>query len=481
MGRQGRYLRVALRTGALFCAGVACASGAQAQDRTILWTSDATTVRWHAQFGLNLVSERNLFWNLSNTTNPQAGFDPDTTWLEGYATPGVSFTHRAGNVEAYGKLSAVASFTRGTDAFDATNSSATTLDDAYLGLREAGDLPRWDISLGGRALELGSGMLISNGGSSGFERGALKFGPRKAWRHAAIARARLGDSELTAFRLAPNELPSNDGHNRLAGLDLRWDSGDGNYAGATFIHVLESRSPYVQAAPDGLGPPTILPEGRHGTRALNLYLRATLREGPLRNWFGAADIAIERNRRVDLRAWGGRAQIGYVFMGTRWTPWASLTYKTFSGDDPRTPALERFDPLYYDGDPSTWSSGSKSSMVFINSNVRSTELAIGISPTRRDTFSLRIARLEANQLGSPLQFGQATRVVGSGSAANLVTGVVRPHLADDVFVQYSRVINRVTFLTTGLSASFPGSGIRRVAPGSTPNWLGAFVNVVVNY
>ncbi len=481
MARQGRRLGEALRTGALLCAGVASASAVQAQERTVLWASDATTVRWHAQFGLNLVSERNLFWNLSDTIDPQAGFDPDTTWLEGYLTPGLSFTHRAGDLDVYGKVSAVASFTRGTDAFDATNTGATTLDDGYLGLREAADAPRWDVSLGGRALELGSGMLISNGGASGFERGALKFGPRKAWRHAAIARARLGDSELTAFRIAPNELPSNDGHNRLAGLDLRWDSSSGNYAGASYIHVLESRSPYVQAAPGGIGPPTIIPDGRHGTRALNLYLRATLREGRLRNWFGAADIAIERNRRVDLRAWAGRIQIGYVFMDTRWTPWGSLTYKTFSGDDPRTRTLERFDPLYYDGDPSTWSSGSKSSMVFINSNVRSTELAIGISPTPRDSFSLRIARLEANQLGSPLQFGQATRVVGSGSSANLVAGVVRPHLADDVFVQYSRVINRVTFLNAGLSASFPGSGIRRVAPGRTPDWLGAFVNVVVNY
>ena len=482
--RDAWVRRAACCAGMLACMGAthaqdASGDAAAGSERTVVWRSDDTTVRWHAQFGLNLVSERHLFWNLSDTVNPQAGFDPDQTWLEGYLKPGVSFVHRSGDLDVYGMLSGVGSFTRGTDAFDATDTGATTLEDTYLGLRQNGESPRWDVSLGGRELELGSGMLIANGGSSGFERGALKFGPRKAWRHAAIARARVAGSELTAFRIAPNELPSNDGHNRLAGLDARWDGTAGNFAGGTYIHVLESRSPYVQAAPGGIGPPTIIENGRHGTKALNLYMRATPHQGRLRNWFVSADLAIERNHRIDMRAWGGRAQAGYTFEDARWKPWVALTYKTFSGDNPQTRALERFDPLYYEGDPSTWSSGSKSSMVFINSNVRTTELAIGISPTPRDTLTLRIARLEANQLGSPLQFGQATRVVGSGSI--VVSGVVRPHLSDDVFLQYSRVINPVTFLTAGLSASFPGDGIKTVAPGNTPDWVGAFVNVVLNY
>lgn len=131
----------------------------------------------------------------------------------------------------------------------------------------------WDVSIGPRELKFGSGMLISNGGSSGFERGALKFGPRKAWKQALVARLHVERAQATVFRIAPNELPSNDGHNRLAGIDLRWDPQPDNYAGATYLRVLESGSPYVQAAAGGLGPPVILPGGREGTKAVNLYFR----------------------------------------------------------------------------------------------------------------------------------------------------------------------------------------------------------------
>lgn len=137
--------------------------------------------------------------------------------------------------------------------------------------------------------------------------------------------------------------------------------------------------------------------------------------------------------------------------------------------------------MYWDGSPSTWSSGSKSSMVFVNSNVQSTELAIGISPSTRDALTLRISHLRANELASPLQFGQATRVVMVSSSANLVSGVTNAHLSDDIFLEYSRVLSPVMFLTAGVSAAVPGKGIKDVTGGDAPNWVGGFVNVVVNY
>ena len=63
----------------------------------------------------------------------------------------------------------------------------------------------------------------------------------------------------------------------------------------------------------------------------------------------------------------------------------------------------------------------------------------------------------------------------------IVAGVTDPHLADDVFLEYSRIINKNTFLTAGVSASFPGKGLELAANRDLPVWLGGFVNVVVNY
>jgi len=285
----------------------------------------------------------------------------------------------------------------------------------------------------------------------------------------------------TAFYLDPNEVPSNDGKNRIAGFDLRYDDPGGGYIGGTYLHVIHSNSAYPQAAPGGIGPPSILPGGREGTSAINLYGKTNPFDGAFENWFVTGDFSYEWNDDIDLNAWAGRIQIGYTFESLAWSPVLTYSYQTFSGDDPDTTTLERFDPLYYEGSPGAWATGSKSSMVFINSNVQSHELALRLSPTERDTFTLRYAHIRANELNSPVQFGQSTRIETSGGTANVVAGVTDAHLSDDVFLEYNRIINKNTFLTAGVSVSIPGDGIREVVDEVSPYWLGGFVNVVLNF
>lgn len=190
--RRGVYWVAPVVTGLLVFSN----SGAQAQNQTLdpmlTFEASATTVRAHVQGGLNAVSERNLFWNFSDTVAPGSEFDADADWLELYTKPGLSFekTLDGGRVR-YGKGTAVASYTLGTDAYDFGPTGRATLEEAYLGLRTQG---AWalDVSLGPRELKLDTGMLVANGGSSGFERGALKFRPRKAWKKAAIGRISAG-------------------------------------------------------------------------------------------------------------------------------------------------------------------------------------------------------------------------------------------------------------------------------------------------
>jgi len=457
-------------------------SPAAKKEITTIYESPDLKVRWYFQGGLNLVSEHDLFWNFASVYAPTADFNSDENWLEGYVKPGVSFDKTLGNGDVfYGKLSGVGSRTWGTDAFDARNQGAVTLEEGYLGFRTVGKGPNVDVSLGPRELQLGSGMLIANGGVSGFERGALKFGPRKAWKNAAIGRLTKGRQTLTAYFIEPRELRSNDGHNQLAGADIRHDAPSGDFIGLTYINVVRSESPYIRAARGGLGPPTIIPDGRDGTNALNLYARGSRRTGAFRNWFVTGDIAYEWNNRIDMSAWGGRAQIGYNFVNTRWTPSLSYNFKLFTGDNPETAKLERFDPLYYEGSPGAWASGSKSSMVFINSNLRANEVALAVQPSTKDALTLRYTRISADRLASPIQFGQATRLVSTPSGFNLIAGVTKHHLSDDVFLEYNHIFNPNVFLTAGISASFPGAGIKAAFPGNAPTWSGAFVNVVVNY
>ncbi|MEL7116435.1 MAG: alginate export family protein [Pseudomonadota bacterium] len=453
---------------------------AQERDPFLFYDANGFTVRGHLQFGLNAVAERDSFWNLAATTAPGSGFDPDPNWLEAYIKPGVSFTFDLdGGATAYGKLSAVSSYTLGIDVFDTGDTGDTTLEEAHLGIR--GDLSpglSFDLSVGPRELKLGTGMLIASGATSGFERGALKFGPRKAWEMAGIARLKSGGVTGTAFYLDPNELPSTDGANELAGFDLRYDAPEGGYVGATYISVLNSNSPYPQAAPGGVGPPTVTPGARDGLNAISFYAKTNPFEGALENWVFTGDFAYEWNDRIDLEAWAGRATASYTFTGLPWSPTLTYSYQTFSGDDPNTTKLERFDPLYYEGSPSSWATGSKAASTYINSNVNAHSLALRVQPTRQDTITLRYSHVRANELNSPVQFGQSTRVDING---NVITGVTDAHLSDDVFLEYSRIINRNTFLTAGVSASFPGAGIDTVVGGNAPTWTGGFVNVVINF
>jgi len=459
------------------------AEAQETDDQTLIYSGDGLEIRWHLQAGLNAVTERNLFWNISDTLTPESGFNPDSDWLESYLKGGLSFEQSLENGSLlYGRLTGVSSYTVGTDAFDAGDTGRTTLEEGYVGFSTSdSDHPGLDISIGPRGLVLGSGMLIANGGANGFERGALKFGPRKAWQQAAIMRVAGEGIQATQFYIDPNELPASDGKNKLAGMDVRYDSVEGGYLGLTYINVLESNSPYPKAPPGGVGAPTVIRGGRDGTNALNLYARTDPFEGLLRNWFFTTDLAYEWNDRIDMSAWAGRVQVGYAFTDIAWSPTLTYSFQTFSGDNPNTARLERFDPLYYEGSPGAWATGSKSSMVFINSNVQAHEVALRVQPTQQDTLTLRYAHLRANELNSPLQFGQATRVETSGGDANLVTGVTDYHLSDDVFLEYNRTINRNTFLTAGISASFPGKGIRDVIGGDAPVWLGGFVNVVVDF
>jgi hypothetical protein len=314
---------------------------AQESDPFLLYDENGTTIRATLQFGANLVSEANLFWNLSDFAAPGSGYDPDATWLELYVRPGLTFeTALDGGSAIYGRISAVGSFTGGTDAFDTGDTGRWTLEESVVGYRAMlGEDTELDLSFGAQSLRLGTGMLISDGASDGFERGALKFGPRSAWEMTAIAELTSGNFTGTLFYLDPRERPSVDGENELGGFDARYDDPRGGYLGMTYVNVLNSTSAYPQAAPGGVGAPTVIPGARNGTETVSFYGRTNPFEGPLENFFFTGDLAFQWNDSVDLDAWAGRVQAGYTFADAPWTPVLTYSYQTFSGDDPNTTGL----------------------------------------------------------------------------------------------------------------------------------------------
>lgn len=435
--------------------------------------------------GVQLVHESRSFWNLARSFAPAAGFNPTMTWSEAYLKQSLTFERRLGaELVLHGGLSVIGSVTSGRDVFDVRNKGRLGLEEAYLGLRfgEPG-APFWfNLSAGAQPYRIGSGMLIADGGADGFERGALIFGPRQAWAMTALASVGFGPLTVEGFYLQPNELRSSDTRTRLAGAKAEWSLGPNQFAGLAYGQVLNSTAPYPQAAPGGLGPPAILLDARDGLSFMQGYVRINPLPSAAPGLWIAGDLAVQWNDRINMRAWGGRAEIGYAFAGLPWRPTLSYAFQTFSGDNPRTRRLERFDPLFYDGSPPGWATGSNGSFVFINSNVNAHRLTLGLTITPQDLLTFRYAHVRANELGSPIQFGQATRLTLANGVPAVVTGVRKAHLADDLLVEYTRVISPNIYLTLGAAYSIPGAGLKDVvAPRKLDGWGGGFANLVVRY
>jgi hypothetical protein len=172
-------------------------------------------------------------------------------------------------------------------------------------------------------------------------------------------------------------------------------------------------------------------------------------------------------------------QVTYAMPEVRFQPLFGYSYQTFSGDDPDTSTLERFDPLFYDGSPAAWGSGSNASLAFLNSNIAAHQIWASASISSRDFVTARYYRVSANELLSPLQFGQVTRVSPDSNA--LISGVTDSHLADDIYFEYTRVIRPTTFLTAGLGISYPGDGIQELRSGERDVWTGGYVNIVMRF
>ena len=436
--------------------------------------------------GVQIAGESNLFWKLSNTPARNPDFDFNPYWYEFYVKPALGFKRNLGDGrQLYARVSAVGSGTLRHDPFGAGDTGRISIEEFVAGIRMpiSGTHASVDLSAGAQNFTLGTGMLIANGGSNGFDRGALKLGPRKAFQNSVVAKVSQDAYSAQAFYLDPNENPDNDSGTRVVGVDFSYSPADDRKVGIAYGKVPRSRAAYPQAAPGGIGAPLAVPDGRKDLQFVYGYARVPVPVLPTllsKGWFGF-DATREWNTRVPMRAWGWRTEGGFSLLDVAWTPKITLGYQSFSGDDPHTARNERFDPLFFEGTPGAWASGSKATWVFVNSNVNALQATIELHPTPKDTVITYLAQVRANQMGSPLQFGQATRLDVPGDAPVVISGVLRPMLSNDVFVKYVRVVNPNTYLTLGFSASFAQSGVNQLVGGQAKTWTGWLANVVWVY
>jgi hypothetical protein len=440
-----------------------------------------TTDQLRVKFGVSGVAQSSgvlgSWWNLSEQYAPDSNYNPDRAWGELWIKPGVTADFSANeSVALYSGLSYVGSGNVGLDVFEQGNRGIYAVEDAYLGTRlgSSPDEGQLDVSYGRQQYKIGSGMLISVGAMNGFERGATTSFARRAWEETGLVKLKRGAVSLEGFYLNPNELRSADSFTRLAGTKLETELGQEQYLGVAYMNVFESQYPYVKA------PIQLLTDGREGLNTMHSYARWKPLPQQWSGFYVAGDYAYQWNEKIDMSSNAFSGEIGNQFVQLPRKPKLVYVFRSFQGDDPSTATYEKFDPLFYEGSPPLWASGSNGSFSFLNSNVQLHRLQFSVNLSQRDVFSFYYWHLRADQINSPLQFGQAGRVVVIGGEPQLVSGVPNSHLSDDFYVENFRIISPNWYLTTGAAVSIPGRGLRELVD-KPETWFGALVSLAFQY
>jgi hypothetical protein len=442
-----------------------------------LFESGPTRVKFSLDAVVQQSGVTGSWWNLSEQFAPDADYQTDRAWAETWIKPGLRADAAASEwFTLYSGVSYVGSGNIGQDVFEQGNRGLWSVEDAYLGARYLfpNETSSLDVSYGRQQYKIGSGMLISVGAANGFERGATTTFARRAWEEAGLVRWTHGTLSVDGFYLNPNELRSADTFNRLAGTKLEWNPATDQVLGAAYLNVFDSIFPYVAA------PVQLIPAGRRGLNTIHVYGRWNPLVETYPGWQVAGDYAHQWNDRIQMSADAYNVESSYTFTTAPLAPRLAYAFRWFSGDDPATARYEKFDPLYYEGAPPLWATGSNGSFSFLNSNVLAHRLSLNLTLTPRDFMAFYYWHVRADETNSPIQFGQAGRIVVTGGEPSLVAGVATPHLSDDFYVEYTRVISPHIFLTSGIAVSVPGRGLRDLVADSK-TWLGGLANLTVKY
>jgi hypothetical protein len=411
------------------------------------------------------------WFGLADLTDPT--FDDRRAWLEGWVEAGFDVTAPLGGTgaEVYGRLGIGASGTLGSDPFDQTDQGAIEVENLFAGVRRPAEDGGWwfDLSYGHQDYGVGTGMLIWQGAGNGFERGAVGLLPRTAWEQAGLARVGYDGHTVEAFFLDPNELASADTGTQLAGATWHYEHPSAGQVGLAYVNVLRSDFLYPVAAP-----PFFIADGRDGLQAVEGYARIAGEGIGLPGAWVRGDAAYQWKDDVsagaDLRAFAVFGEAGYRFATLPFAPTLSYGFATFSGDDPSTGTVERFDPLYYGNGLDNWWFGANGSYAYLNSNVSFHRLSLQVAATERDFLKLQLVRALANERGSPIQFGYPGD--SAGGFPGLQFGVDQRHLSDEIYAEWTRLFTPTTSVTLWGSVAFPGDGIDGVTPGGDADaWL----------
>jgi hypothetical protein len=384
-------------------------------------------------------------------------------WAEGYLQYGAyGITPVTGNLYAYGNVSVITSGSAGQELFTDLPRGYTFWEDVYVGLVGGnvdgkGNRLTFNLSAGRQRFTLANGFLIAITAANGWDRAALQANARWASDLLVLGEVAYNQTKLQAFFLDPDELPILDTNTRIAGLNLETTPVDGLTLGATYLTVPESESGYF-------GPTGAIIGSRQGMQLFDVRFSWTANPAGASGPFAGAEIARQTNDSFDMDARAGWAEVGYSFADKRWSPAISYRFANFSGDDPATPAYERWDPLLSGGTGEQWVQGMSHFKVVQDSNVIAQRIQGRFRVAPKVEVVPQLWAFRADSLNN----------IGGNPALSYLTDSDYGYEAN-VTVKWFK--SRNVYVHGALGYTVPGDGTKAALNGDARDWLAAMLFV----
>lgn len=378
-----------------------------------------------------------------------------SNWTEGVLHAGLyGIKPLSENISLYGGLSGIYASSIGQELFTNQTRNYFGIEDAFVGVvggttSPIGDRLIINASFGRQRFSVSDGFLIANTASNGGNRGALQSNPRWAADSLFLFQARYKNTKIEAFHIDPDELPVVDSKTRIAGVNIETKVPGGFNLGAMYLHVPKSNFGYFTVTEKFT---------REGLQVYNARLRwqqNPVGAGP----FVAAEAALQRHDRIDMRAFGWTTEVGYTFASALpWSPTISYRYASFSGDDPSTKRFERWDPILSGENGERWVQGINHFKLFQNSNLSTHRLQLRLRPHSKIELVPQLWVFTADQINN----------IGGNPALSALQG---RYLGTETNLTIKWFISPQLLMQGHVAATFPSASVRKAAALTADPWI----------
>lgn len=386
-----------------------------------------------------------------------------TDWGEAYLHYGLyGMTPITQNMYVYGGLSSITSGSAGQELFTDLTRTYTAVEDAYAGIvagktDEAGNRLTVNVAAGRARFTLANAFLIANTAQNGYNRAALQANARWAADELLYGSVTWNGSRLEAFYVDPDELPILDTDTRIAGLNFQTDTASGWMFAGSWLTVPQSTQTYF--APDGSIAGT-----RKGLNLVDLRFTYTPPVASKPGPFFGAEVARQTNENFDMNAWAAYGEVGYSFPNVVWSPAISYRIGYFSGDDPDTPAYERWDPLLSGGNGEQWVQGINHFKVVQDSNVIAHRIQARLRVAPKVELIPQLWAFYASSLNN----------IGGNPALTFLTD---DEYGFEANITAKWFVSRKTYVHGDIAYTVPGEAVQSALSGKAKDWFSAMLFV----